>query len=486
LQRAGFACGETFNNNDKEEEREATDGCRAQNEFPLTAAETGAITIIMATASDETFLGRPLSPDEARAALETPVESLGSRYFHFDSLHERGITTLLDLAQAHPSELTLIPRCGPAGLVWLRRALESKLLNLRRLGDIEREGPELLAMWVEGRINGLPERLRIVLEKSLGLWDGTRTTLTALAGEWGISPARAQQLREKAYAALWSEFCAGSPAFRRALRSAFLSLLRSKQGMARNGDWNDPASSFYAGQTKACLAFAAVCHAFNMVPEPLATIGMDGVCYDNITTKFRREQTIDAAKAILVDVGRSVPFDELILKISKRAGIDVTADFLRRSIELSREIGIERGGTAGMRQWDCFDAQCLSRMACASLTAIGKPATGAEIARKVEELYPWSAPVKPERACHAMTRLKGKIVSVRRGLFALAEWGLRRAPSLKDVVAGFMRTKSRALSQEIFQAAEMEGYKASSAKQFLRDHPELFRRASRGVWELAR
>jgi hypothetical protein len=367
-----------------------------------------------------------------------------------------------------------------------RRASVTEPAALARLSEIERGGPESLTAIVEQIVNSLPERPRIALEKTLGLWEGTRVTLVAVAEQLGVGAARAQQLRESAFAHLCRDLCVGSPELERALRSVFLRLLHGKQGMARATDWDEPRSSFYSDQTRACLAFAIVCRACRVKPDRLVTIGLDGVCYDSVTTKFNREQAIDGAKAVLLDVGRPMRLEDLHRRISREHKLDIPAEFLRRSIELSREVGIERAGAVGLRQWDYFDAHTFPQMARASLAAIGRAATSAEIARKAEELYPWRAPITPRRMCHAMVSHKTEFVSVRRVLFALSEWEVRRPPILKEVVAASVKARGgRASINEICLAAEAEGYKASSTKQLLQSHPELFRRASRGIWELA-
>jgi hypothetical protein len=434
----------------------------------------------------ETFLGRPLTEEEITVAAETPALSVGLLLARPEELGRSGIQSLRDLALAPPSYLTVVLRYDPADLPELRRTLEAKLDRLRRLVEIKRGGADYLASSVEQIVNNMPPRRRTVVEMTLGLWEGPRAKLAAAAEKLGVSISRAQQLRESALVRLSWQLGVASPAFECTLRSVFIELLQAKAGMARVDDWDEPASSFYTGQKRACLAFALVCRACQVEPRRLATIGQDGVCYDSLRTKFQREQAMNAVKSVLVDVGRPLPFEELRGRVLRCHGVDAAADFLRRSIELSQDVGLERGGAVGLRQWDYFDAHTLWRMAHVGLTALGRPATSVEIARKVEELYAWRAPVTAVNVCHAMVSHKEDFVTARRHLFALKEWGLPRPPMLKDLLAGYVRTKGgRASHIEICQAAEAEGYKTSSAKQMLHSHPELFRRAGPGVWELA-
>lgn len=99
-------------------------------------------------------------------------------------------------------------------------------------------------------------------------------------------------------------------------------------------------------------------------------------------------------------------------------------------------------------------------MAHTALAALGRISSTDDVARKVEELYPWRAPVNRTSLYHALERHKEDFVLARHpGRFALKEWGVAELGRLKDFLADFIRQRggSAKLSELVEAATERAG-----------------------------
>jgi hypothetical protein len=257
--------------------------------------------------------------------------------------------------------------------------------------------------------------------------------------------------------------------------------------MAEFHEWENPASALYRGQHEACLAFAFLCRVTGTKPELLVTVGQDHVCYDGLPTKYWRDQIVDVTKAMLLNSGRPMNMEEVAHGMKKEAHFEAPPEFLRRCLEVSRELGVEKSGSAGLRSWPYFDADTIHLMAHAALVAIGKPAHWDEIAAMVDMLYPHRAPVN-RTSLHSMLCIHKEefVLAKHGGIFGLPEWKLEAVGSLKDFLIEFVREKGgRAKRQEMMAAATEKGYKAGSVSTILHMNKGVFKRAAWGQWELA-
>jgi hypothetical protein len=216
-------------------------------------------------------------------------------------------------------------------------------------------------------------------------------------------------------------------------------------------------------------------------------VGLDHVCYDSLATKSRHDLTLTAAKAALLNLGRPTPLNELARRLQRSGRLDASPEFLRRCIELSREMGIEQGGAVGLRGWPFFDAHSLHTMAYAALATLGHPAHYEEIARRVDELYPHLAPTNRSSLHGILGIHKHEFVLARYGgTYGLAEWGTPAAQSIKDFLIDFLRKNGgKAERRDMLAAARDKGYKPSSASGVLHAYKNLFRHVAPGQWELA-
>lgn len=398
------------------------------------------------------------------------------------ALASKGLGTVGDLAAAPLESLVL----GP---FQIRRVKQALLLSIA--------GDDASARLAEADLARLPERVRdllgrledrrcAVIEKAHGLWDWHPLERARISKMLELSNRTVKSDIARGTADLRRLLKPESEEFKRALRSIYLKLLAARQGMAGIHEWKDRTSVLCGGQEFAGLAFAFLCRVAEVKPEFLVTIGLDDVCYESAAIKFRRDQIIDVTKTALLNLGRPLPLGELGALLRKKNRIETTPDFLRRCFELSRELGLEKSGSVGLRSWSYFDADSLHAMAHAALAAIGRPAHHEKIAAKVDELYPQRAPINPASLRTVLAVHKEEFVLARHGgIFGLPEWGERAATNLKDFLVEFLRAKDgRATRQQMLVAAREKGYKPSSVSSILCMNKGLFRRVKRREWEV--
>lgn len=431
----------------------------------------------------ETILGRALSPEESALVAARPLESLPLNRLTLKSLAEKGLKTVGGLADA-PLDLL---KFSSRRLRTLRQALLLALAENFSPKDLAGAPLTELPMRLRGLLDHLEGRRRLVIERANGLWDGHMPETTQVANALGIAYVTVRHDIERATADLRSLLKSGSEEFKPALRGLYLDLLKSRQGMAGFHEWEDSSSALYFGQHEACLAFAFLCRITETKPELLVTVGLDHICFDSVSTKYRHDQVVDVVKALLLNLGRPISLDEIVHRLKKEARIETTPQFVRRCLELSRELGVEKSGFAGLRSWPYFNADSVHSMAHAALVALGEPAHWDEIADMVDRLYPHRAPVNRETLHHMLCIHKEEFVIARHGgVFGLPEWNLETPCNLKDFLTVFIREKGgRAKRQEMLAAAAEKGYKAASVSSILHMNKDIFKRASWGQWELA-
>jgi hypothetical protein len=433
--------------------------------------------------TEANILGRPLSDAEAVIAATKPLDDLPIPRLLIKSLTEKGLRVVGDLSAAPLQTLAL----GPVQLRRVRQALLLALAGDNASVRLEAASLAELPERVCELMGHLDERRRAAIEKAYGLWDGYPVQRLQISKTLGLAYPTVRNDIERGTADLRRLLKPESEEFKRALRAIYLKLLAAQQGMAGFQEWQDPASTLYRDQETACAAFAFLCRVTGTKPELLVTLGVDRVCYDGMPSKYRHDQIVDAAKTALLNIERPMPLDELARLLQNQDHIAASPQFLRRCLELSRELGLETSGAAGLRSWSYFDAHSLHGMAHAALAAIGKPAHHDDIARIVDALYPHRAPVNRTSLYTMLTIHKEEFILARHGgVFGLPEWHIEGVSNLKDFLTDFLRLRGgKAKRQDLMTAAKKKGYKVGSVSSVLHIHKELFRRLEWGTWGLA-
>lgn len=426
------------------------------------------------------LLGRALTSEEAALAASKPISSLPLSRTLLTALAEGGCKTVADLIKMCWSGGSFGPIRSRKIRNSILAVLESKAAA-NGLGDV---CPAALAGRIEEALARLREPRRTIIRLKYGLWDGHCRDIDAIAQAVSLDDGQVRMELFEAHAELRALFRAKSDGFRDMLRSLYRQLLAARQGMAVIREWEDPTSLLYKGQEKECQGFAFLCRLGKVVPDRLVTMGLNGICYDGLQTQSRHDKVVDAMKTALVNAERPVSVTQMLGWLSR---IERSQDFLRRCVEVSREMGFMKSGMIGLKANPYFDAHSLRAMARAALVSFGKPAHFHRIAREIERLYPDRAPIKIESVYHELAANKDDFALAKHGgVYGLAEWPARAVDNLKDFLSDFLREKGgNASRQELMAAAKEKGYKTASVSTILYSNPELFRHVSWGQWGLA-
>lgn len=431
------------------------------------------------------LLGRALTPAEAALAAEKPVFSLALSRTLLIALAEVGCKNVADVLKACYSGGSFGPIRGRK----IRRAILEAIGSEKPASEsaaITLDGAPLaeLRSRIEGLLSKLDERGRTIVRLKYGLWDGRRVGNVAIAAQVSLDYRSAQTELYAAHGDLRSLLRVKSDGFRDALRALYQQILAARQGMAGVHEWENPSSLLYRGQAEACLGFAFLCRLSKVAPERLVTMGLAGVCYDTLRTQSRHDEAVDAMKRALVNAERPVAFTRMRGWLSR---IESSEEFLRRCVEVSRELGFMSEGMIGLKSSAYFDAHSLHAMARAALVSLAEPAHYERIAREIVRLYPEQEPLKPSSVLHALVKHKDQFALARHGgVYGLSEWPDRAVGSLKDFLFDYLRQNGgRASRQDLMTAAQEKGYKTGSVSTILYMHRELFKHAARGQWALA-
>jgi len=162
--------------------------------------------------------------------------------------------------------------------------------------------------------------------------------------------------------------------------------------------------------------------------------------------------------------------------ICPQAREDVSPSFLRSCAEASDEIGVDEAGNIGLRRWPHFNPKTIEQMAYSALMELGGPAHFTHIASRMNVLFPKRAPFNDRNVHNALIR-SDQFVCLRRGMFALANWGIRPTPFIKDFLIAELQRAAGPLHQDelVRRATLKHGYKATSVKMTLDLNGNIFK-----------
>jgi len=214
----------------------------------------------------------------------------------------------------------------------------------------------------------------------------------------------------------------------------------------------------------------------NPLAEGLVRLGNQGIAVDN-ETRQRYERVVAAAKIALVSKGRPRASEELVKDICPPVREDISPSFLRSCAEASDEIGVDEAGNVGLRKWHHFDPKTIEQMAYNALMELGEPSHYTHIASRMNVLFAKRAPFSDRSVHNALIHRSDQFVCLRRGLFALTNWGIQPAPFIRDFLVAELQGAGGALHQDelVRRGTSKYGYKATSVRMTLNLNGEIFK-----------
>lgn len=429
------------------------------------------------TSPAASVLGRALTKAEMESAGKTSADDLALPRRARAALLRLGWRSVLDTACGRADHL--LKAChDDRGLVRLIRDEISDALRNPPHVVWEKCTPEQLPDLARWMLKTLEQRDRVVVERRHGLWDADPETLEDVAGVIGVTRERVRQIQVKAERSLRQAFRIRAINFVKGLRSVFLRFLGSCGGVASESELEDAEFDFGQKSAEPKMAFDFICVALELPPKdllPEEAKNEEGLFFESVETMSSYRKAIDAAKLALSGRGRPMPIPDVRQVMPPDDERLRDERFLRRCFEVSNEVGIDSTGKIGLKRWPFFDPQFMPQMAHRALLELGRPSHFTHIADKMNVLFPERAPFGIH-AVHQTLLMNDSFVRISRGTYALANWGIKKPPLIKNFLAETLRARGGTASvDELVAAGKAKyGFKETSMRMTLSMTPNLF------------
>jgi hypothetical protein len=173
--------------------------------------------------------------------------------------------------------------------------------------------------------------------------------------------------------------------------------------------------------------------------------------------------------------------NDLLDEIKRQAGRDLSLDEVRiasRILSISSRIAYLPKGTIALAEWKESQKRDAPSIAEASLKLLGRPAHFREIAEKSRVLLGRRKPLNVGTIHNALGTKPKTFVWVGQGTYGLAEWGLKRAPYIKDRLIELLSETHYPLPYWHLKERVLEvcNCKEDSVRMTLDLNPTLFRK----------
>lgn len=430
------------------------------------------------------LLRRTLSKQEVAILEGVSVDAVIQDVRARNAFRELGMTTALAAIRVTPERLMSVRNAGRKTVSKSAAEIESAVASL----GTQPESVPLTAKDVERYVtkhllSQVSDRERRVLIERHGLWDGQRETLEDIGGEFGVTRERIRQLQVKGERKLKLKRVARQRAkqlmdqFREAAHAA---LRGKREGISTSEELLNAVYGLDGHSLALDVTYDFLKEIFwpdeNPLAEGLVSLGNHGIAVDN-ETRQRYERALAAAKIALVSKGRPRPSEELAKAICPSVREDVSPSFLRSCAEASDEIGVDEAGNIGLRRWHHFNPKTIEQMAYNALMELGEPAHYTHIASRMNVLFPRRAPFSDRSVHNALIHRSDQFVCLRRGMFALANWGIRPAPFIRDFLIAELQGAEGPLHQDelVRRGTSKHGYRETSVRMTLNLNAKIFK-----------
>ena len=430
------------------------------------------------------LLGRTLSEQEVAVLQGVSIDAVIQDVRARNAFRELGTTTVLAAIRITPQRLMSVRNAGKKTVSKSAAEIEAAIISL----GTQPERVPLTAKDVEHYVtkhllSQVSDRERRVLIERHGLWDGQRETLEDIGGEFGVTRERIRQLQVKGERKLKLKRVARQRAkhLMNQFREAAHAALRGKrEGISTKKDLFNTVCELDGHSLVIDVTYDFLKDIFwpdeNPLAEGLVPLGSRGIAVDD-ETRQRYERVIAAAKIALVSKGRPRASEELAGAVSPQVREDVSPSFLRSCAEASDEIGVDEAGNLGLKRWPHFDPKTIEQMAYSALMELGEPSHYTHIASRMNVLFPKRAPFSDRSVHNALIHRSDQFVCLRRGMFALVNWGIRPAPFIKDFLVAELQGAAGPLHQDELarRGTSKHGYKDTSVRMTLNLNGNIFK-----------
>ena len=450
--------------------------------------------LFLATPEPDLLLGRYLSEQEKKLLADIAVENVVDDARARTTFRKLRIKTVCSAACVTREKFLSTSGAGRKTVEKVIKSIEEIIKGLACIDyDIQINEEGIKQVIDEHVLAPLSDEQKMLLRDRYGLWDGASETLEDVGHKLNKSRQRVLQIQGKAENSLRRMLIPRLFAtwlMDRFKAVAHEALRKDYEGLASLSDLENIVFNIDKDVLAADLAYKMLRDIYyprnNSLAEGLLQCDDNVVALDNnVRQKF--EKVSSALELALVSKGKPQFSEDLAPAISKTISANISPMFLKRCAELCSKIGLDTVGKIGLKRWPHFKAQNMEYMAKMALLELGSPSHYSYITQKMNVMFPHRAPFS-ERSVHSRMSNHPEIFvwAGRRGTYALADWGIKQYPFIKDFLAEELRSADCPLSEDelVSRGVAKYGYKPSSIRMTISFQKRLLKKLPDGMYVL--
>jgi hypothetical protein len=330
----------------------------------------------------------------------------------------------------------------------------------------------------------LNTRNKDVISKRFGLKTGHKETLESIGKSYGITRERVRQIEEVSLKQIRDNLGSGLNSKVRPFVSLAENILDQSGGVTKEDDLFNKFSGISKASpaNSALVFFLTLDGKFKKINET-----------EDLNTFWAlSNQQVDSFKKSLstfigaLEKQNSPIADSSVVDFYKKSGAtfkDVTPIAVTSYLSISKNIAKNNFGQVGLTHWPDIKPRGVRDKAYLVLRRDGKPKHFREITQMINGVNFGSRKANVQTVHNELIKDK-RFVLVGRGMYGLAEWGLK-AGTVKDVIVDLMRTEGRALHKDDIVAKVLSHrlVKENTIILNLQD-PKTFYKKGNGVYAL--
>lgn len=286
-------------------------------------------------------------------------------------------------------------------------------------------------------IKNLPQRQRDIIEQRFGLKNGEKKTLEAIGQGYDITRERVRQIEEDGFSKIKQKLTEYQKVFQYFYNKLhkFGDLKKEENLLSFFGDQKFQNQVFF---------LLTLSDKFQRFSENKEFYSFWATNSDSVTLA---KEVLDFLYEKFERIEKPLSFKEIFGKVNPQ--FDLTKEFLKSILEISREIQPGLDSLYGPRNWPEINPRGVKDRAYLIFKNEKKPLHFSEVTRLINnsEFEKISQPKVLLQTVHNELIKDSRFVLVGRGLYALREWGYQPG-EVKEIISMILKEEKRSLTKE--------------------------------------
>lgn len=377
-------------------------------------------------------------PPEIKADVNTSLDHIVLSQRARTALRQFGAKTVNDVLQLPKPQLYRLLNCGRITVKELQDRISEflsgdlhKYFGIASESDIGGGATLGFKLLVDRMLGLLDKRARTVVADRYGLWDGISETLQEIGDKLGCTRERVRQIEAKSLRRLRQAVPTNIEPLllQKVLRWTSLSGTNIRVVAA---DELARAMADDCNQEEADLGIRFIDDLFGLIPIFKQDLweAEEGVYARNEEDAQRYYELVVRARKVLGNLGTSTSI--VSLRNALQSDGQYAATDVDRVLHVSPSFIGLRNDSVALNRWPAYKRRTIGALCVEALNKVKRPAHFSEIAKIAGTLDPEGRDVNEGTLHNELVRDSQTFVWVKQGTYGLAQWGLKRAPFLKD------------------------------------------------------